>query len=306
MDEVAATLGVNCGMSTGRNGMLVLNDQGGNRMDVTEEVTCTLSAESHHPPVVLEDTVPIDSKMQTPPPRMESGDNGDQTLFVPYSIGAFHSEGMKSDNPHAGIYEAKTSRTLDVRCNEPSCQQGGIAIVALEGNGSRPSHHGGGYQEGQPMYTLNGTEVHAIAFAQNQRDEVRDLHDKSGCINGEPGMKQQTFVAVESKTPDYIVRRLTPTECARLQGFPDWWCSDLGTENPTEEDIRFWQEVWETHRQVISHAKRPKTEKQIRAWLADPHTDSAEYRMWGNGISLPIPYFVLSGIVWSHFKDINQ
>ena len=36
--------------------------------------------------------------------------------------------------------------------------------------------------------------------------------------------------------PDYIVRRLTPTECARLQGFPDWWCDGLGTENPTEED----------------------------------------------------------------------
>ena len=30
-----------------------------------------------------------------------------------------------------------------------------------------------------------------------------------------------------SKEPDSIVRRLTPTECARLQGFPDWWCAGL-------------------------------------------------------------------------------
>lgn len=44
-DEVSATLGVNCGMSTGRNGV-VLNDQGGNRMDVTEDVTATLRADS--------------------------------------------------------------------------------------------------------------------------------------------------------------------------------------------------------------------------------------------------------------------
>ena len=36
-----------------------------------------------------------------------------------------------------------------------------------------------------------------------------------------------------------MVRRLTPIECARLQGFPDWWCSDLEEENPTDEDIKF-------------------------------------------------------------------
>jgi hypothetical protein len=40
-------------MSTGRNG-IVLNDQGGNRMDITDEVTCTLRAESHHPPCVMD------------------------------------------------------------------------------------------------------------------------------------------------------------------------------------------------------------------------------------------------------------
>ena len=51
--DVSSTLGVNCGMSTGRNG-IVLNDQGGNRMDVTDEVTATLRAEAHHPPVVME------------------------------------------------------------------------------------------------------------------------------------------------------------------------------------------------------------------------------------------------------------
>lgn len=53
-EDKSATLGVNCGISTGRNGV-VLNDQGGNRMDVTEDVTCTLRAEAHHPPCVLEE-----------------------------------------------------------------------------------------------------------------------------------------------------------------------------------------------------------------------------------------------------------
>ena len=99
--------------------------------------------------------------------------------------------------------------------------------------------------------------------------------------------------------PVYIVRRLTPVECARLQGFPDWWCADLAILEPTDADIAFWSEVWETWRQVTNPKGKPKTEKQIRKWLADPYTDSAEYKLWGNGVSLPCTYFVLSGIVWA-------
>ena len=68
---------------------------------------------------------------------------------------------MKSSNPHSGIYEADTSRTLDGNGGNPSCNQGGMAVVA---------------------------------FAQNQRDEVRDLGEKSACLSAEPGMKQQTYV----------------------------------------------------------------------------------------------------------------
>ena len=103
--------------------------------------------------------------------------------------------------------------------------------------------------------------------------------------------------------PYYIVRRLTPTECARLQGFPDDWCADLGTSDPADAEIAFWTDVFETHRKAVTGAKKPKTEKQIRKWLADPYSDSAEYRLWGNGVSLPICYFVLSGIVWAAGLD---
>lgn len=99
--------------------------------------------------------------------------------------------------------------------------------------------------------------------------------------------------------PVYIVRRLTPVECARLQGFPDWWCADLAIPEPTDADIVFWSEVWETWRQVTNPKGKPKTEKQIRKWLADPYTDSAEYKLWGNGVALPCTYFVLSGIAWA-------
>lgn len=307
------------------------------------------------------------------------GCNNDQTLFVPkcYGVCSKASHSMMSDNPHSGFYEAETSRTLDRSGGDPTCNQGGICVV-------------------EP-----------VAFTQNQRDEVRDLGEKSAALAAEPGMKQQTFVlqgnmigrkdengpqgdgvnedvcftldatdrhavcapedvyamttgsymqvakevaptlmARDYKDPTtiapvphlnegvmgtvatgahpsgfngqdafndrlvidnpeaqptpvtYTVRRLTPTECARLQGFPDWWCRNLGIEDPTEEELAFWADVFETHRKIVTHAKKPKTEKQIRKWLADPYTDSAEYRIWGNGICLANAFFVLAGIAW--------
>ena len=98
--------------------------------------------------------------------------------------------------------------------------------------------------------------------------------------------------------PTYTVRRLTPTECARLQGFPDWWCFGLETSEPTMEDIRYWYDVFETHRKICGISSKPKSLKQISRWLQKPHSDSAEYKMWGNGVALPCVFFVLSGIVW--------
>ena len=95
-----------------------------------------------------------------------------------------------------------------------------------------------------------------------------------------------------------LVRRLTPTECARMQGFPDWWCAELGTDEPTEDEIEFWTEVFEAHRSAMGKSSRPKSRNQIIKWLKNPHSDSAEYKMWGNGVALPNVYFVLSGIVY--------
>ena len=96
---------------------------------------------------------------------------------------------------------------------------------------------------------------------------------------------------------------MTPTECGRLQGFPDGWCGNLEDDNPSDDEINFWERVWETHRQLISKNKRPKTRKQIIKWLSQPHSDTAEYKMWGNGVALPCVIYVLTGIAIQLNKD---
>lgn len=360
---------------------ICLNDQGGNRMDVTEDVTCTLRAESNHPPLVFEnhgqdtrykDPLSVAQTVlstygtggnnqpfvvQTPKTlKIRSGCEGggkgaliqedksatlgcnnDQTLFVPkvYGICAKDSNAMKSSNPNSGFYEATTSRCLDGNGGNPSCNQGGMAVI--EGNGTRPSHKGDGYKESDVMYTLNATEQHGVAYgigrpAMNQgynakfSFQIEEEVEPTIVAAGASGVAQPVFssskasffttaeeelantlVATDYKDPpivndemeeDYIVRRLTPTECARLQGFPDWWCDDLGTEEPTNEEIAYWKDVFKTHAEALGKNMKPKTDSQIKKWLKNPHSDSAEYKMWGNGVALPNVCFVLSGIVY--------
>lgn len=290
-------------------------------------------------------------------------------VLHPFGICSKDSNAMKSSNPHSGFYKAVTSRTLDGNGGNPSCNQGGIAVVcvdqgggkssvniseelsptlatshggepvvAIEGNGSRPSHRGDGYSEDNVSYTLNSVEQHGVAYgldraAFNQgRNALYDftvteeveptMVAKGPCAVAAPTYSSSkasfftetaeetanTLVATDYKDPplvndsdgmEYIVRRLTPTECARLQGFPDWWCSDLGTEHPSDAEIYEWYKIFETYRRITGTSGKPKSDKQIRKFLKDPHSDSAEYKMWGNGVALPCVYFVLSGIAWA-------
>ena len=204
--------------SVGTTSSYCLMDQGGTRMDVSLDKTGTLRAQANHPPCVLEENVPKTLKIRCGHGNGGRGaliqenisatlaTNNDQTLFVPkaYGVCAKHSNSMLSDNPNSGFYEAQTSRTIDTSNQSPDKNQGGI--IVLEGNGSRPSHRGDGYKESETMYTLNTVETHAICT-------------------------------------DYLVRRLTPQECALLQGLPPWWCDNLETENPTEKEVTYWQGI---------------------------------------------------------------
>ncbi len=94
----------------------------------------------------------------------------------------------------------------------------------------------------------------------------------------------------------YIVRRLTPTECARLQGFADAWAVPVSKDDFTDEEYRFWLNVRNTHAEINGKTVKEYTKEQMLAWYNKLHTDSSEYKLWGNGIALPTALYVMQGI----------
>ena len=139
------------------------------------------------------------------------------------------------------------------------------------------------------------TDYTAICVGNGQLDQTR-ISPLVGALNC---MHDQQIILENNgkSTTNYIVRRLTPLECCRLQGFPDWWENGLAIENPSEEDVAFWHDAFETHRKINNPNGKPKTDNQIIKWLKNPYSDSASYKMWGNGMALPNMMHVMKGIV---------
>lgn len=153
-----------------------INHQGGNVEQIISDETGTLTA------------------------AMNS--SGNNKVSVAYGISSYDSNAMKSSNPNSGFYEADTARTLDGNCGSPVCNQGGTAVVSLEGNGQRPSHKGDGYSEKDEMYTLNTTEVHGVAYELpragiEQSDTVSTLVAAAG--NAPTGTTQDHYIVLEEK-----------------------------------------------------------------------------------------------------------
>lgn len=105
------------------------------------------------------------------------------------------------------------------------------------------------------MPTLTGdhenriTDYAALAVGNGQLNQVY-MSDTAGTLN----CRNDQQAVLLKRLWWYIVRRLTPLECCRLQGFPDWW----------EDDV--------------------------------DGSDSARYKMWGNGMALPCVLYVMEGI----------
>lgn len=101
---------------------------------------------------------------------------------------------------------------------------------------------------------------------------------------------------ISTDSRNYIVRRLTPTECARLQGFPDWWGEIPKKDNLTDDEYVFWLNARNTYAKINNKTTKEYSKEQMLSWYNKLHSDSSEYTMWGNGIALPNALYVMQGI----------
>ncbi len=166
------------------------------------------------------------------------GATQDQQIAQPiaYSFDSLASNSMKSSNPNSGCREVETSSTIDTTIPTPSKNQGGIAIaqpIAYENHAqdSRVREIGDTCTTVTSNYGMGGgnvpllgqppTIIDRAAFNQGQNAQYD--------IKIEEGQTMPSLVARgphgvgQPKPPTMAIRRLTPRECERLQGFPDDW-----------------------------------------------------------------------------------
>ena len=235
---------------------------------------------------------------QSPTLNAECGGN---KPAVVYSFDSLASNSMKSPNPKSGCREVDTARTLDTTSPDPSKNQGGIAILDMShandvirecgsvvptlqsrmGTGGNqvplayqkvtgtlsPGAHAGGYN-GQDAY--NDMLVCSAVDCRNFRE--------GGEVNGTLQAKEsggQSLNLNNTVRQNRVVRRLTPMECERLQGFPDHWT-----------DIGAWTD------------EKGKLHKEA--------SDSARYKALGNSIALPPWKWVLKRVCAQYERDATM
>lgn len=210
-------------------------------------------------------------------------------LVKTYRIGSYESEGMKSNNPTAGIKEVDKSNTLDLSGSNPARNQGGICISVLDMTHAQDvirERNNGTVQTLNSRMGTGGNQVPLI-YTFNRDASVKNnmpvYEDKTStlkpstrlavvyaidCRNSRLSQismtlqaKNQGGYSLNYQNPIIIknyVRRLTPLECERLQGLPDNW--------------------------------------------TEGGSDTARYRAIGNGMAQPCADYVMSKVV----KDIKE
>lgn len=103
--------------------------------------------------------------------------------------------------------------------------------------------------------------------------------------------------AVYNSCQKNFIRKLTPLECERLQGFPDFWTNLKKKESMTKQEYNFWIEVYKNHKEFIKKSVvKSIKENFILNWYNKLDSDSARYKAIGNSVAVPCVYFIMKRI----------
>ncbi len=245
-----------------RQPCVVLNDQGGSRMDIGEDVCPTLRAQSHNHEPIIAFSAGQSAKAgslgiaEGISPTLRAGQSG--TNMVPtIAFAANQRDEVRDLGNKSGALQA-----------EPGMKQQTFVAAPIPINDKATRYKGGGSSRngdgsgnglgigkpGDPCPTLTAGDRHAVAYpdpantllaksnmsfrgdADNivaQAVDVRNLRETKE-LSGTLQAKENGGYSLNYQNPvriGYRVRRLTPIECLRLMGFPDWWLDIKGTSD---------------------------------------------------------------------------
>lgn len=235
----------------------ILNDQGGGKMDVSYDVVGTLRANAKgHDPIVF-DALPFDTTQLTSPQNGSNPHWGDPchplaaSAHTPSAVvKVFDARGNGDGQIVPTITDDHESRITDCTAIAVDLYNGAVTGDTATSITCRSiaSHSGPQVME---SYGIGNGQAHASV-----------TKEKSGTLDT---MHDAQAVAIEHMEPpraiSWIVRRLTPTECERLQGYPDGW-TDIGEWTDTK-------------------GKKHKA------------ADSPRYKALGNSIALPQWFWIV-------------
>ena len=232
--DVSQTVSAGFGQGGNNQPLVMATQQGGAEIGegICPTITASAGMSGNNQPVLFENHG-IDSRYTGPhavaptmSARMGTGGNNVPLVgsAVAFSLDSKESNSMKSANPHSGCQETEVARTIDTTSPDPSKNQGGIAIlqetICIAGNTiDREPENGGNGLGCQPdiSYTITTSDRHAVCEPYQEVVGALCRGDEKGI--GSQYVSQNKCI-VERRN---LIRRLTPLECERLQGFPDGW-----------------------------------------------------------------------------------
>lgn len=185
----------------------------------------------------------------------------------------------------------RVARTLTAEADASFCIDRGQNVVCYDARGNGDGTHAPNLTGDHESRVTDYTAVCVMAHGQSNAEIMQDLCPTLNCNHEQP------IAAYSGKPPrKYIIRRMTPLECCRLQGFPDGWGIPDYKDRLTDEEAAFWQRVRDTCAVITGKPQKKYSADALTRWYNGLHTDSAEYKMWGNGIALPCVQYVLEGV----------
>ena len=188
--------------------ILCINDQGGQIMECSENVTGTLRAQEHgHQPLVLRPTGP--------------------------KVYENHGIDGRYTGPH-DVAPTMSARYGTGGNNIPLVQQEEVICIAGNAIDRQPQNGGNGFGWQRDIaYTLTATDKHAVMKPYQETVGALCRGDEKGI--GNQYVSQDKCIIAGEITEEYsatnLVRRLTPLECERLQGYPDGWTDVPGASD---------------------------------------------------------------------------